>query len=145
MSLVLGGLLSSHIQIKQDEATAALLQLDNKDLENTSQTLQTAASAVAIARAGADRESLSELFTLVAEVTPEAIQITERQWQAPNGETPASLSLSGEAADRQSLLNFIAQLESLERAAQVESPIANLIQSRDSKFNIEITLKPYEQ
>lgn len=146
MSLVLSGLLFTQIQAKSKEVSLALEQVKNlgENEGNIKNELQEASRVVAIARTGATRESLYQLREMIAVVEPDTISIVNWQWETASGERAARIILEGRSDNRQSLLNFIQNLERLERVAEVKSPIANLIKDRDGEFNIEITLKPHD-
>lgn len=54
-----------------------------------------------------------------------------------------SMSVAGEAPDRQALVTFADTLRAAEGIAFVDVPIANFVEGRDASFSISFILKPY--
>ena len=64
----------------------------------------------------------------------DGVSLTEFVFDDKNG-----LSISGTSRRREDLLGFVDLLKANERFKKVDSPVANLLKSKDFDFNIQIT------
>lgn len=155
VALLLGGLLIKTITDKQS-ALAGELEREHPagaDGESDARMLaEQTRRELAVIKSLPDRLSISGLWREVLAARSPNIRITSWRWrtglpdrQAGGKETAAAFDLSGVAASRASLLDFLERLKKSPMFTAVESPIANLIKSRDVNFTLKLTLPQNDQ
>jgi len=82
----------------------------------------------------------SELIGKITESRGGNIRITGIQYKVLSGKNPETISVSGVARNRDSLLKFVKALEAEEMFDSVDLPVSNFAQDRDAVFALKITI-----
>lgn len=140
-ALALGGTLLSQLRLQQlalkDDLGKLATANSNDELKNT---LQQTGAEIALLRTTSNERPLVALWRLMLAHRPSQLMLDGWTSEAATINTAATIKLSGQAPDRQTLLNFLDALRREPTFSAVDSPITNLIKSRDIPFNIQLTL-----
>ena len=94
---------------------------------------------VAALKQSATQESIEPLFAEIARAVPVGVQVVRIAYDSPGA---GELSVSGIAANRQSVLAFTDNLKAVEEFTSVDFPISNLAQDTDIVFSLRVGLVP---
>lgn len=122
------------------------LEKSTRALDTDLQSEELTAELNAAIRHVADLKPLVEpvsVYDLVRifESKPSSIRITEISFDGALAETPAKISIRGEATDRDSLKAFGRSLEGREEFSEVDLPVSNFVKERDIDFVMSVTIK----
>lgn len=143
-ALTWGGLLAAPrlnppptAQIEQAAQVAQHYQALHRAVATHTTTLET------IATLGDERVPWTETVQAIRAAVPAGVTIAQYQGTSRLQDshiTEVHLTLSGQAATRSTLAAFITRLETIPTVARVTSPPANIIQSTDLRYQLEVVL-----
>lgn len=89
----------------------------------------------------AKRRSFSDLLISVFRASPQGIGI-ENVALSKNKDGVFILNLQGVASTREELISYISALQKIPAFSEVNSPISNLLEESNAKFNLDLKIKP---
>lgn len=142
IALILTGLILFRLHRETSSLTLASTEPDAATLarQATKQELQAASADLQVIKSLPPRAALTALWRASLASQPASVALAGWRWQAGAGAEGGTLDIAGEAATRAGLLQFIEALKKDERFANVESPVSNLIRSKEIDFTLKLTL-----
>ncbi|MEK7650836.1 MAG: hypothetical protein AAB364_03160 [Patescibacteria group bacterium] len=142
VALILGSLILWQLHRETNALATTSSEPDAAALarQATKQELQAASADLQAIKSLPPRAALTALWRATLASQPASVALAGWRWQAGAGTESATLEIAGQAATRAGLLQFIETLKRDERFANVESPVSNLIRSKDIDFTLKLTL-----
>lgn len=142
ITLILSGLLVWRLQREISALTSAKTEPDTATFarQATKQALQEASADLLAVKSSPPRGNLTALWRATLASRPTGVALESWRWQAATDGASEILELGGRAATRAALLQFVESLKREALFAQVDSPVSNLIRSRDINFSLKLTL-----